>query len=323
MIMNHTPLNWVSSRQSGLLGLVLLSAILCLTGLSPSALALQPTVNILVAAEPQRDLRRAQGPLSELVTEVLYEALEEEDFAAHDIDHLTDLGYLGSTSRYGLIESARLHNRPPMDLMVLHSSRVELTRSPQGPVADILISAELIEVSSGRRLETFRQLHPRSVRLPRHCDRRCMFVELKDDVHRELQGLSYRVIDTLHDHIPAQDTWATAETRRHKEVPGLCGMERGWELSFSNFDAAMMDAVEEYLVAFSCYGAHRPTDTRTGRYVYWYESGIAPAHLQRNLHRMAEDLGIEMSITGQGTRYSIAFGGDTLFDDDAAAYDGW
>ena len=109
--------------------------------------------------------------------------------------------------------------------------------------------------------------------------------------------------------IPDVNTNLTIQNDR---MPGICGMRRGWEITLSGFNLALLNRIESYLVAFSCYIAHRPTSTQPDQHVYWYESGISPAHFQRNLRRMSEDLGLEVSLTGQGGHYAVTYVRDAL-----------
>lgn len=316
----HKVLRSAVRFLGGQLGLTLLAAGLLILGSLAPAQAFQPTPTIIIAPLPNQDMSRPRGPLSEFVTEALYDALLEEDYAVYEPDTLAVNGYAGLFNRKGLLQAARKLSRPPMDLMILHKSRVQLKRGPQGPRARLRFLVEVVDVSTGRRIDTIRQDPEYVIRLPRMCDRRCMIEELEPHADRQVDRLIEDVLDILEDHIPDPDPYHDI---KNSEVPGLCGMRRGWELTFDSFDPDLMQEVEAYLVAFSCYMSHRPTKSEPGQYVFWYESAISPAHFQRNIQRMADDMGIDVSLRSYGNRYVMAYEGDTLFDKSARQFDGW
>ena len=287
-----------------------------------SAHAIQPTTTILVAAADARGPSGSAGLFPNYITQKIYDVLVYDGYEVVGTDQLEHVRVFASdqSQRRNLLSVARSMIRPPIDLIVLHKLKIDIRRTPKGPVGRFELEGEILEVASGRRVFRIVMGAPRTFSFPVRCDRRCMQSYLKPHLEQQTNVFADDLRYELERRIPYIKTNLVIQ---NDTIPGICGMRRGWEITLSGFNLALLNHIESYLVAFSCYIAHRPTATQPGQNVYWYESGISPAHFQRNLQRMSEDLGIEVSLTGQGGHYTMTYVSDLLLGRQTDIGDGW
>ena len=286
------------------------------------AYAIQPTTTILVAAADERGPSGSAGLFPNFITQKIYDALVYDGYEVVGADQLEQVRVFASdqSQRNNLLSVARSMIRPPIDLIVLHKLKIDIRRTPEGPVGQFELEGEVLEVANGRRIFRIVMGAPRIFSFPVRCDRRCMQSYLKPHLEQQAAVFADDLRYELERRIPDVKTNLVVQ---NDTIPGICGMRRGWEITLSGFNLALLNHIEAYLVAFSCYIAHRPTETRPGQNIYWYESGISPAHFQRNLQRMSEDLGIEVSLAGQGGHYTMTYVSDLLLDRQTDIGDGW
>jgi hypothetical protein len=76
-------------------------------------------------------------------------------------------------------------------------------------------------------------------------------------------------------------------------------------LEFDGFSFEDMANIEEYLVVFSGYLSHRPTQQRHTRTTWLYRSTAGTAMLSRNMHKLMEELNMRATINFNGNAFSL------------------
>lgn len=83
------------------------------------------------------------------------------------------------------------------------------------------------------------------------------------------------------------------------------GLVTDYYLVFDGFTAEDFLDIEEYLVIFSGYESHRPTEQRHTRTEVQYKSSIGTAKLNRNLKKMLGELDMRATINFEGNTYTM------------------
>ena len=201
-------------------------------------------------------------------------------------------------SKAELLDIARSVRKPPIDVVV--SFKIFASLQDKGFVQKVNahIEGQMIQVNSGKFLGSFEVKSPEDIwTAPADCNRDC-------------------VIDVVGDYskILANDLGAVLAENLAFIHTGSSGMASGsvngviasdYSLIFDNIAPEIMSEIEEYLVIFSGYQAHRPTYTSARRSEIFYQSTIESAKLQRNLTKMLAQLSLRVRITFSGNTFMV------------------
>ena len=82
-------------------------------------------------------------------------------------------------------------------------------------------------------------------------------------------------------------------------------MFNDYYLEFDGFSAQDVANIEEYLLVFSGYISHRPTQQRHTRTTLLYRSTIGTAKLSRNMLKLLDELNMRATINFEGNSFSL------------------
>lgn len=197
-----------------------------------------------------------------------------------------------------LLDIARSITRPPIDIVVVFSTYASVTTSEYAKKARARVAGKILHAKSGQFLDNFEVQSPRSWSIPYACDRQtCMLEEMGDEAKVLGDELGVILAEKLHWLINADtsDEGATAKTTRVND----------YYLTFDGFSAQDVASIEEYLVVFSDYIAHRPTQQRHTRTTFLYRSAGSTAKLSRNLLKLLEELNMRATMSFEGHSFSV------------------
>jgi hypothetical protein len=179
-----------------------------------------------------------------------------------------------------LLDIARSITRPPIDIIVVLNTYASINTSEYAKKARARVAGRLINAKSGQFLDSFEVQSPRSWTIPYDCDRQtCMLEEMADEAK------------VLGDEL------------------GLILAEKlNWLLNGgatdNNYDQAAKK-IDEYLLVFSGYISHRPTQQRYTRTTLLYRSTINSAKLSRNMHKLLDELNMRATINFEGNSFRL------------------
>ena len=90
-----------------------------------------------------------------------------------------------------------------------------------------------------------------------------------------------------------------------EESSGTRCLPNAYELAFKGFKTADYRLIEKYIVEFKGYKKHTLTSGGKRRSVYWYNSCIGSARLNRNLDSMFELMDVKSHMSFAGNKFEI------------------
>jgi hypothetical protein len=215
-----------------------------------------------------------------------------------------------------LVDMARSVTRPPIDVLAVFSLYSSVTDAENGKQARARISARLLNVHSGKFIDNF-ETAPYVWTVSAGCDEReCILEAMGDGVNvlgQELgRALATKYVWQLHGQTAVGNNGAASND-----------VVADYYLEFDGFSAQEMMEIEEYLVIFSGYASHRPTEQRHTRSIMLYRSSTGTAKLSRNLKKMLAELDMLTAISFAGNTYvmkRISLRGERIKSDSPA---GW
>ncbi len=255
----------------------------------------QSNPNVLVMVEDyDQDTIPRNSRVTRQVLQELQNEFNSEGYNMLDEQSLSrDYFVPGRTrrSREELLDIAQYADKP-VDIVVVFHIIASTKDSAFMRTARMRVEGEMLDAHQHRTFGNFEVVSRDDFKLPVDCTRECMLEELSE----EARILGRDLGDVLTDQIRQFWRPATASTGGQSNVASGggggsssdAGFERVHSLCFDGFSQDEILVVEEYLVIFSGYIGHRPTDTRAKRSCFDYTSTIDPAKLNRNLVRMLD-----------------------------------
>ncbi|WP_299071417.1 hypothetical protein [uncultured Paraglaciecola sp.] len=195
-----------------------------------------------------------------------------------------------------LIDIARSVTRPPIDVVAVFSIYASMKDTGYSKKARARVTGKLLNVHSGKFIDNF-ETSPYSWNVSAGCDNReCILEEMGDGIKTLGQELG-NVLATKYDW---QLYGQHGNAQRGTSTNDMIG---DFYLEFDGFSAEDVMEIEEYLVIFSGYESHRPTEQRHTRSVMLYRSSISNAKLNRNLKKMLAELDMRATISFEGNTY--------------------
>jgi hypothetical protein len=201
-----------------------------------------------------------------------------------------------------LLDIARSITRPPIDIVVILSTYASVKTSEYAKKARARVEARLLNAKSGQFLDNVEVQSPRSWTIPYACDRQiCMLEEMGDEAKVLGDELGLILAEKL--------SWLlnedkNAETTNNRSAQ-TAKMFNDYYLEFDGFSAQDMASIEEYLLIFSGYISHRPTQQRFTRTTLLYRSTIGSAKLSRNLLKLLDELNMRATINFESNTFSL------------------
>lgn len=193
-------------------------------------------------------------------------------------------------SRQELLDVAKYVDTP-IDIVVAFQIYASTNKRAFMTTARMRVEGEMLDAHSGRTYGNFEVVSRDDYKLPIDCTRECMLEELSDEARFLGRDLGDVLVDMIRQYWQPSSASAGSGNVASAATSGGGGgsgggFERIHNLCFDGFTQDEMLVVEEYLVIFSGYVSHRPSDTRATRSCYQYQSTIDPAKLNRNLVKM-------------------------------------
>lgn len=185
-----------------------------------------------------------------------------------------------------LIEIARTVQHPPLDAAVIFSVYAGARKLSYTTDVYARVTGRILNVRTGEKIGSFDAASPGGWKATRDCDGDCLLEALT----KSIKPMAVDVGSTLGRQLAAASP--TVKKGDEARYP-----PRGYTLVFTGFSTDDISGVEEYLVAFKGYKAHKPATTAPRRVSYWYETDTDAIGLNHNLRMMLDRIGAEGSIT--------------------------
>lgn len=299
----------------------LLSSCLLTLGLVFAApLYAADTINLLVMGEDAdedtvpRDSRVFKRVISALQNQISDQGFNIYDETAVTMDNFTQ----GRVRRADneLLDIARSITRPPIDVVVVFSLYARANNEKSYKMeADAFITGRMLDAKSGKFLGEFEvdKLRPWSLKPP--CNRECI-IDSVGDKSRELANDLGAVLAEKLDWMVGGDSSGTERGAVNEYV-------KDYYLVFDGFTGEDMMALEEYLVIFSGYESHRPSEESHTKTTLLYRSKISGAKLSRNLKKMLNEVDMRATLDVDGDTYRLKRITLRNASKKPAAKDGW
>ncbi|MBL4630849.1 MAG: hypothetical protein JKY14_06685 [Paraglaciecola sp.] len=213
-----------------------------------------------------------------------------------------------------LLDIARSITRPPIDIVVVVSTYARVHTSEYAKKARARVEARMLNAKSGQFLDNFEVQSPSSWSIPYACDNQtCMLEEMGDEAKVLGDELGLVLAEKLNWLLNGQkNANENAEKNTEKNGQAITNskassvqMVNDYYLELDGFSAQNMASIEEYLLVFSGYISHRPTQQRHTRSTLLYRSTIGSAKLSRNIMKLLEELNMRATINFAGNTFSL------------------
>ena len=197
-----------------------------------------------------------------------------------------------------LFDIARSITRPPIDIVVVLSTYASVTTSDYAKKARARVAGRLLHAKSGKLLDNFEVQSPRGWAIPYACDKQtCILEEIGDEAKVLGDELGMILAEKLN--------WLLNPDKANDNSGSTREMFNDYYLEFDGFSAQDMASIEEYLLVFSGYISHRPTQQRHTRTTLLYRSTIGSAKLSRNIIKLLEELHMRATLNFEGNSFSL------------------
>ncbi len=256
--------------------------------------------NILVMGEEaDKDSVPRNSRVHRRIEEAIKEQLHTRGFNVYDETAVT-LGTAAQgrvrRSDAELIDVARGVLRPTIDGVVMFTIYASTEQLSYTTRIRARLAGRVLAVRTGQHLGTV-EVDVSDVRAPVDCPRECVLETVGDQAKLLAQDLGVVLAVKLISLTVAVPGQAPAAQ------PG--GLPTAYALMLNGFETADRRGIEEYLVAFSGYKAHRPVRSGGTFVEYWYETTADSARLERNLGLMLDHLGLRGRVALSGNRITV------------------
>jgi len=197
-----------------------------------------------------------------------------------------------------LLDIARSITRPPIDIVVVFSTYASVNISEYAKKVRARIEGRMLNTKSGQFLDNFEVQSPKSWAVPYACDKQtCMLEEIGDEAKVLGDELGLILAEKLN--------WLLNPDSTDDNAHSAVAMFNDYYLEFDGFSAQDMLNIEEYLLVFSGYISHRPTQQRHTRTTLLYRSTIDTAKLSRNIIKLLEELNMRATLNFEGNAFSL------------------
>lgn len=197
-----------------------------------------------------------------------------------------------------LLDIARSITRPPIDILVVFSTYTSVISSDYAKKARARVEGRLLNAKSGQFLDNFEVKSPDSWSIPFTCDRQtCVLEKMGDEAKVLGDELGLILAEKLN--------WLVNAETPERSTAVKTAMVNDYYLEFDGFSAQEVANIEEYLLVFSGYVSHRPTQQRYTRTTLLYRSTIGTANLSRNMLKLMDELTMRATINFEGNNFTL------------------
>ena len=258
--------------------------------------------NLLVVGEDSdTDTVPRNSRVFKRVVTALQSQLNENSFNVYDETAITLYNFDQDRTRrtdQELLDIGKSVKRPPIDVMVIFSIYASAQDKGYTTKVKSRIEGRLIDVKGGKFLGAFEVDSGKLWNAPTKCNRECILEVVGDKSRILANDLGAVLSEKL--------AWLVDGGEQHgMDRSGTNSMIMDYNLIFDGFSAEDFMDIEEYLVIFSGYDSHRPTEVRHTRSEVLYRSSIGTAKLNRNLKKMLAELDLRGVITFEGNEFKV------------------
>ena len=205
-----------------------------------------------------------------------------------------------------LLDIAHSITRPPIDIVVVFSTYASVNTKEYVKKARARVEGRLLNAKSGQFLDNVEVQSPRSWTIPFACDRQtCMLEEMGDEA--KVLGDELGLI------LATKLNWLLNGVQNNEQNGNAAGnntapttaMFNDYYLEFDGFSPRDVASIEEYLLLFSGYISHRPTQQRHTRSTLLYRTTSGTAKLSRNTLKLLEELNMRATLNFEGNTFSL------------------
>ncbi|NUB46738.1 hypothetical protein GEU84_020300 [Fertoebacter nigrum] len=285
-------------------------ALAAMLTLVPVAVAADQPTMLIMGEDADTDTVPRNSRIFTRVVAALQEQVQVRGFKVYDETALskdiTDPGRVRRTDAELLTLAERL-GPPPIDVVLAFQIFASADTANALGISDlrIRVSGRMLNVATGEALGNYEvayrpgELPP----LPAQCDRECVIERVGDEARRIAADLGAVLATRLDQLSPVADA-ATLEEVYGAKV-SCAGLTTAYEVSLRGFDNAEMNQINEHLISFSGYKAHRPLRSDSVQTDYWYETCGDFARLMQNLRLMAEIMNVEVRVASISNRLEV------------------
>ncbi|MDU0356393.1 hypothetical protein RS130_23090 [Paraglaciecola aquimarina] len=208
-----------------------------------------------------------------------------------------------------LLDIARSVVNPPIDLVVIFSTYASVQTNEYSKKAQARIQGRMLDAKSGQFLDSFEVQSSNAWAIPYTCVKQaCILEEIGNEATGLGDELGFVLAEKL-DWLINGENPDTAVDNRSSNTQ----ITSDFYLQFDGFSPQEVARIEEYLLVFSGYISHRPTEQRHTRTTILYRTNSSTAKLNRNILRVLAELDMRATIHFQGNKFNlkrITFRGD-------------
>ncbi len=232
--------------------------------------------------------------------------------------HRIAVQHLGARLRDGgfavVEQTTGAEGSAPVDVAALFAIHVLVRNHGYTTKVETRMTGRLLNLGNGQEIGSFALSAPRALRAAGDCARACV---------EELAG---RSVQALSRELGARMTERLAAATGHSGLAGPdpsggSGLPTAYTLVFDGFSPEAVLEFEEYLVAFSGYGTHRPLSAAPSRQVFWYETRSGRGRLNRNLGKMLAHLQLRGAVSLDGNTFTLRRGAESEANE--PSWDDW
>jgi hypothetical protein len=194
-----------------------------------------------------------------------------------------------------IIDIAKSISRPPIDVAVIYTTYASVKTTSYINKVKVRVEGRILNVKTGRNLGAFEVKSPKEWTAPVECNRECILEEVGDDARIIANDVGAVLAEKLAWMV---DGGGSAQA-------GGEGIDMAYTLEFDGFTPEEMLEIEEYLVIFSGYKAHRPIYSGARRSEIWYESSIKSSKLNRNMTKMLAEIDLRGLVQFSGNTVKV------------------
>ena len=293
--------------------------VFAMSPLGPAAAQGENPTILIMASDADTDGIPRKSRISTRVLEELTDQLDRRGFDVYDetaVTLRTHKQYRSNRTNAELIDIGRSIKRPPIDIVVYFRIFAQVDRKKYQNELRLRMVGRIISVHDGKNRGGWSGKLPEDRDqvwlLPNRCfkdgdgapKRDCLLEIVGDDTVTLAQEIGDIVAEKL-EGLHGTPVAGSGGSGGGGVAAPTGGMKRGFNLVFNGFGSRDYRDMEEYIVIFSGYVAHRPTRSEHKLHEVWYESTISTTKLQRNLHKMMEILEIPYVLKFSGNTYTI------------------
>lgn len=258
--------------------------------------------NLLVmGADADKDSVPRDSRVFKRVIASLQSQMSTEGFDVYDETYVT-LGEFtqGRTRRTvgELADIAQSIQRPPIDVVVEFTIYASAKRTDYTTKVRARIEGRMINAKTGKFLDNFEVDSGKSFNVKNDCNRECIL---------EAVGKRAKVLgNDLGSVLAEKLDWLVGGNQSSGlDRSGTNDYVTDYYLVFDGFSAEDYLDIEEYLVIFSGYDAHRVVEQRHTRAEIMYKSSIGSSKLNRNINKMLGELEMRATVNFNGNEVEV------------------